>query len=146
MCLQNGPACIRFAQGTSISWQTNLNLACTFNKSLLYEVGHTQGKENKEKGINTFLSACVNIMRTPQAGRVWEAFGEDPFYSGVCASQMIKGIQDVGVIATIKHFIGNDQETYRHSSSSNIEMAPLMDIYAEPFYRAIHDAIVGGIL
>ena len=37
-------------------------------------------------------------MRTPQAGRVWEAFGEDPFYSGVCASQTTKGIQDAGVI------------------------------------------------
>ena len=60
-------------------------------------------------------------MRTPQAGRVWEAFGEDPFYSGVCASQMIKGIQNAGVIATLKHFVGNDQETYRQASSSNIE-------------------------
>ena len=146
MCLQDGPAGVRFANGTSISWQANINLACTFNKSLLYEVGFTQGQENKEKGINTFLSPCVNIMRTPQAGRVWEAFGEDPFYSGVCASEMIKGIQDAGVIATIKHFVGNDQETYRHSSSSNIDMAPLMDIYVEPFYRPIHEAQVGAVM
>ena len=116
---------LRYAKGTGISWQANLNVAATFNKDLMYEVGKAQGEENKEKGINTFLSPCVNIMRTPQAGRVWEAFGEDPFYSGVCASEMIKGIQDVGVIATIKHFVGNDQETYRHASSSNIDMAPL---------------------
>ena len=146
MCLQDGPAGVRFSRGTSISWQANLNLASTFNKTLLYEVGKAQGEENKEKGINTFLSPCVNIMRTPQAGRVWEAFGEDPFYSGVCASEMIKGIQDAGVIATIKHFVGNDQETYRHASSSNIEMGPLMDIYVEPFYRAIHDAKVGAVM
>ena len=45
---------------------------------------------------------------------------------------MIKGIQDAGVIATIKHFVGNDQETNRQASSSNIKMAPLMDIYVEP--------------
>ena len=146
MCLQDGPAGVRFAKGSSISWQANINLACTFNKSLLYEVGFTQGQENKEKGINTFLSPCVNIMRTPQAGRVWEAFGEDPFYTGVCASEMIKGIQDAGVIATVKHFVGNDQETYRHSSSSNIDMAPLMDIYVEPFYRPIHEAKVGAVM
>ena len=146
MCLQDGPAGVRFARGTSISWQSNLNLAATFNKTLMYEVGRAQGEENKEKGINTFLSPCVNIMRTPQAGRVWEAFGEDPFYSGVCATQMIKGIQDAGVIATVKHFVGNDQETYREASSSNIEMAPLMDIYVEPFYRAIHDGNVGSVM
>ena len=146
MCLQDGPAGVRYTEGTSVSWQSNLNLAATFNKTLLYEVGKSQGEENRIKGINTYLSPCVNIMRTPQAGRVWEAFGEDPYYSGVCASQMIKGIQDAGVIATIKHFVGNDQETYRHASSSNIDMSPLMDIYVEPFYRAIHDAKVGSVM
>ena len=135
MCLQDGPSGVRYSNDTGISWQVNVNLAATFNKTLLYEIGKAQGEENKEKGINTFLSPCVNIMRTPQAGRVWEAFGEDPFYSGICASEMIKGIQSVGVIATIKHFVGNDQETYRHSSSLNIEMGPLMNIYVEHFYR-----------
>ena len=146
MCLQDGPAGIRFVKGKGISWQSNLNLASTFNKTLMYEVGKAQGEENREKGISTFLSPCVNIMRTPQAGRVWEAFGEDPYYSGVCASQLIKGIQYNGVMATIKHFVGNDQETYRHASSSNIDMRALMDIYVEPFYRAIHDAKVVSIM
>ena len=80
ICLQDGPAGIRFSNGTSISWQSNLNLAATFNKTLMYEVGKAQGEESKEKGINILLGPCVNIMRTPQAGRVWEAFGEDPFY------------------------------------------------------------------
>ena len=146
MCLQDGPAGVRFAKGTSISWQANINVAATFNKELMYDIGKAQGEENREKGINAFLSPCVNIMRTPQAGRVWEAYGEDPYYSGVCAAQMVKGIQDAGVIATIKHFVGNDQEKYRQASSSNIKMGPLMDIYVEPFYRAILDGNVGSVM
>ena len=146
MCLQDGPAGVRYAKGTGISWQANINVAATFNKELMYDIGKAQGEENREKGINTFLSPCVNIMGTPQAGRVWEAYGEDPYHSGVCAAQMIKGIQDAGVIATIKHFVGNDQETLRHASSSNIEMGPLMDIYVEPFYRAIFEGNVGSIM
>ena len=146
MCIQNGPAGIRFANGTGISWQAAINTAATFNKKLMYEIGRAQGDESKEKGINTLLAPCVNIMRTPQSGRVWESFGEDPFYSGVCASEIIKGIQDSGVIATIKHFVGYDRETYRHSSTSNINKNALMDIYIEPFYRAIHDADVGSIM
>ena len=146
MCLQDGPAGVRYAKGTGISWQANINVAATFNKELMYDIGKAQGEENREKGINTFLSPCVNIMRTPLAGRVWEAYGEDPYHSGVCAAQMIKGIQDAGVIATIKHFVGNDQETLRHGSSSNIKMGPLMDIYVEPFYRAIFEANVGSIM
>ena len=146
MCIQNGPVGIRFANGTEISWQAAINTAATFNKKLMYEIGRAQGDESKEKGINTLLAPCVNIMRTPQSGRVWESFGEDPFYSGVCASEIIKGIQDSGVIATIKHFVGYDRETYRHSSSSNINKSALMDIYIEPFYRAIHDADVGAVM
>ena len=73
MCLQDGPAGVRYAKGTGISWQANINVAATFNKELMYDIGKAQGEENREKGINTFLSPCVNIMRTPQAGRVWEA-------------------------------------------------------------------------
>ena len=146
MCLQDGPQGIRQNAGTSISWHASINTAATFNKTLIYEIGKTQGEECKSKGINTFLSPSVNIMRTPQAGRLWEGYGEDPFLVGTCATQIAKGIQDAGVIATIKHFAGNDQETYRKNSSSNIGDQALYDIYLEPFYRAVKEANVGAFM
>ena len=112
----------------------------------MYKIGKAQGEENRQKGINVILGPCVNMMRNPKAGRVWEAFGDDPYYTGICSSQIVKGIQDSGVIACLKHYVGNDQETYRGASSSNIQMNALMDIYIEPFYRVIHDAEVGSIM
>ena len=146
MCLQDGPAGVRFSKGFSISWQAAINTAATFNKKLMREIGKAQGQENKIKGINAALGPCANILRSPQGGRGWEAFGDDPFLAGVCSSEIIKGIQSEGVIATLKHFVGNDQETYRKASSSNIDYATLMDIYVEPFYRAINDAKLGAIM
>ena len=146
MCLQDGPAGVRFAKGTGISWQGSLNNAMTFDKQLMYEVGKAQGEENKEKGINVALAPCANMMRNPKGGRVWEAYGDDPYYVGVCASQVTKGMQDAGVIACLKHFVANDQETYRKASSSNMDMQTLMDIYAEPFYRSIHEAEVASMM
>ena len=146
MCLQDGPSGVRFARGNSISWQGSLNNAMTFDKKLMYEVGKAQGEENKEKGINVVLAPCANMMRNPKGGRVWEAYGDDPYYTGVCASQVVKGIQDAGTIACLKHFVANDQETYRKASSSNMDMKTLMDIYAEPFYRSIHEADLGSIM
>ena len=146
MCLQDGPAGVRFAEGTGISWQGSLNNAMTFDKNLMYEVGKAQGEENKEKGINVALAPCANMMRNPKGGRVWEAYGDDPYYVGVCSSQITKGIQDAGVIACLKHFVANDQETYRKASSSNMDIRTLMDVYAEPFYRPIHEAGVGSIM
>ena len=146
MCLQDGPAGVRFAKGTGISWQGSLNNAMTFDKELMYEVGKAQGEENKEKGINVALAPCANMMRNPKGGRVWEAYGDDPYYVGVCAAQVTKGMQDAGVIACLKHFVANDQETYRKASSSNMDMQTLMDIYAEPFYRSIHEAEVASMM
>ena len=146
MCLQDGPSGVRFAKGTGISWQGSLNNAMTFDKNLMYEVGRAQGEENKEKGINVVLAPCANMMRNPKGGRVWESYGDDPYYTGVCASEITKGIQDAGVIACLKHFVANDQETYRKASSSNMDPKTLMDIYAEPFYRSIHEANLGSIM
>ena len=146
MCLQDGTCGVRYNIGTSTSWQSAINNAATFNKDLIYNVGKSQGVEYKKKGINAIISPCVNILRNPQGGRAWEAYGDDPYLSGIAAELTIRGIQDNGVIAIIKHFVGNDQETHRSDSSSNIDMQTLMDIYVEPFYRSIKNAKVGAVM
>jgi len=146
MCLQEGTTGVLYSNGTGIRWQSEINTAATFNKKLMLKIGKAQGKESKEKGINTLLSPCVNIMRKPKDGVLWESFGDDPFYSGICASEIIKGIQKSGVIAAIKHFLGNDEKEYEILNSSNTDINALMDIYVEPFYRAINDSEVRAIV
>ena len=145
ICLQDGPAGVRFSANTQ-SWQAGINTATTFNKTLMYEVGKAQGKEFREKGINVALGPAMNIQRSPQGGRIWECYGDDPFLAGVAATQVIKGIASNGVIACAKHFVGNDQETNRKNSSSNIKEQALWEIYMEPFYRSVKDADVGAIM
>ena len=145
ICLQDGPSRVGFSTHTQ-SWQASINTAATFNKTLMYEVGKAQGKEFREKGVNVALGPAMNIQRSPQGGRIWECYGDDPFLSGVAATQIIKGIQSNGVIACAKHFVGNDQETNRKNSSSNIKEQALWEIYMEPFYRSVKDAEVGSIM
>ena len=145
ICLQDGPAGVRFSTSTQ-SWQAGINTAATFNKTLMYEVGKAQGKEFREKGVNVALTPAMNIQRSPQGGRLWECFGDDPFLSGEAATQVIKGVQSNGVIACAKHYIGNDQETDRQFTSSNIKEQAYYEIYFEPFYRSINDAEVGSIM
>ena len=145
ICLQDGPAGVRFSTSTQ-SWQAAINTATTFNKTLMYEVGKAQGKEFREKGVHIALTPAMNIQRSPQGGRLWESFGDDPFLSGVAATQIIKGVQSNGVIACAKHYIGNDQETEREESSSNIKEQAFYEIYFEPFYRSVKDAEVASIM
>ena len=146
MILNDAPSGVRFAEGTSISWQAGINTAATFDKQLIYDIGHAQGKEFHDKGINVALGPCMNILRTPQSGRIFEAFGEDPTLSGIVAANFIKGMQDSGVIADAKHFICNETETYRRSSTSNVDERTLYEIYLEPFYRSVVDGEVGSIM
>ena len=112
----------------------------------MYEIGAAQGKEFHDKGINIALAPCVNYLRNPTGGRVWEAFGEDPFLTSEAGVQIIKGIQSQNVLACLKHFIGNEIEDPRHNSSTNIPEEALWEIYLEPFYKAVKKADITSIM
>jgi len=146
LCLQDGPAGVRFNGKTSTTWQVGINNAATFNKELLYQVGKDQGAEFYAKGINIALAPSMNILRAPASGRVWENFGEDPYLSGVCGTQITKGMQDSGVIVSAKHYVANDVEHNREASTSNLDDQTLMEIHVEPFYRTVTEGDAGSVM
>jgi beta-glucosidase len=64
-----------------------------------------------KKGNDFVFAPTVDIVRTPLAGRVFEALGgEDPYLSSQLAVPWIRAAQAKGVIATVKHYAGNNQE------------------------------------
>ncbi len=65
------------------------------------------------------LGPGVDIARNPLNGRNFEYAGEDPYLAGQAAAAMIEGIQSEHVIATVKHYALNDQETDRTTDSSD---------------------------
>ena len=144
--LQDGPSGVRTPKSTTNSWPAGINLASTFNRTLMYKVGKEQGNEFRVRGIHIMLGPCMNMMRTPLGGRMWEAYGEDPFLSGATATEVIKGIQENGVIAVAKHYVGNEVEKNRRNSTSNIPEQALWEIYIEPFYRSVKDADVVSVM
>jgi len=73
-------------------------------------------------------------------GRNFESFSEDPFLAGKLAAQYIKGVQEKGVGATIKHFAANEQETRRCTTDVSVDERALREIYMKPFEIAIKDA------
>ena len=146
ICLQDGPAGVRFGKGTATSWQASINTAATFDRTLLRKVGEAQGNEFYQRGINFALGPSMGIQRAPASGRIWESYGEDPFYVAQCGLEVVKGIQSQGVIATSKHFFGNDQENNRGASTSNIPEQALWEVYMEPFYRTVVDGESNAVM
>src|SRR5688572_18162343 len=106
---------------TSAATPVGTALGATWNPGIVEKIGNVLADECKAKNANVLLAPTVNIHRTPIAGRNFECFSEDPYLSGMLASAYIKGLQDKGVGACIKHFVGNDQEFERHSMSSEID-------------------------
>ena len=72
--------------------------------------------------------------RSPLGGRNFEAFSEDPFLSGVLASEYVKGLQGERVAATVKHFLANEQDTRRFSINQTISERALRYV-RNSFYR-----------
>ncbi|CCT63152.1 probable beta-glucosidase [Fusarium fujikuroi IMI 58289] len=149
LALQDGPLGIRFADNAT-AWPAGITVGATFNKKLMYERGRAHGKEAKGKGVNVILGPAIGPLgRAPAGGRNWEGFGPDPYLQGIAGAATIKGIQDSGVMATIKHFIGNEQEHFRqawewglpNAISSNIDDRTLHEIYGWPF----QDAVKAGV-
>src|SRR5215207_4833148 len=140
----DGPNGARGAWGDmgpeSVATPVGIAMGATWNPELIEKVGNVLADEVKSKGAHMLLAPTVNIHRTPIAGRNFECFAEDPFLSGMIASAYIKGIQDHGVGACIKHFIANDQEFERFSISSEVDERTLREIYLEPFRIAIRNS------
>lgn len=149
LALQDGPLGLRFADNAT-AFPAGITVGATFNKELMYLRGKAHGQEARLKGINVLLGPCVGPLgRMPAGGRNWEGFGSDPVLQGIAAAQTIKGIQEQNVQATIKHFVGNEQEHFRQSwewglpnaMSSNIDDRTLHEMYGWPF----GDAVKAGV-
>lgn len=125
---------------TSAATPVGMALGATWNSELVEKIGNVLADEVKDKSAQVLLAPTVNIHRTPIAGRNFECFSEDPYLSGMLASAYIKGLQDKGVGATIKHFVANDQEFERTTISSEVDERTLREIYLEPFRIAIRNS------
>ncbi|KAL1952140.1 hypothetical protein VTO73DRAFT_1289 [Trametes versicolor] len=136
LCLQDSPVGVRYADKVS-AFPPEINVAATFNRTLMRERGAAMGSEFKGKGVHVALGPMMNLMRAPAAGRNWEGGGGDPFLSGELAFETITGIQSVGVQACAKHYINNEQEHFRDSSSSNVDDRTEHELYSYPFLRSV---------
>ncbi|KAG2197893.1 hypothetical protein INT46_002989 [Mucor plumbeus] len=140
LCLQDSPLGIRHAANAT-SGVAGINAAASFDKKAIYERGAYMGREFRGKGAHVQLGPGMNFMRSPEGGRGWESAGEDPFLQGVTSAETIRGIQDEGVIATAKHFLLNDQELNRTTSSSDVDQRTLHEVYLWPFARSVEAGV-----
>ena len=139
----DGPASINnnFTGVGSIGFPVGVTIAATWNKDVAYRFGESIGKMANEMDVSGWYAPAMNNHRTAFAGRNFEYYSEDPVLSGHIAANAVKGSQDYGVYAYMKHFALNDQEGNRCDmlcTWSN-EQA-IREIYLKPFEKCVKDA------
>eukprot|EP00912_Choanoflagellata_sp_UC4_P000192 UC4_evm3s125 len=120
--------------GLVTSWPCSLGAAATWDVQLVEQWGQALGKEFRAKGANMILGPSLNVHRVPLGGRNAEYIsGEDAYLGTKMVPAYIKGVQSQKVMANIKHYILNNQETNRGGVSSNVGERAMMELYWPPF-------------
>jgi len=120
--------------------------ASTWDPALAEQSGAMIGSEARASGFNVMLAGGVNLLREPGNGRNFEYGGEDPLLAGTMVGALVRGIQSSHVVATVKHFALNDQESGRRSVNVLIDegAARLSDLLA--FQLAIEQGAPGSVM
>lgn len=115
-------------------------MGSTWNKELLYEVGHALGKEGVAQGVSGWYSPGINLHRSFFSGRDFEYYSEDPVLSGELAARAISGAGDEGMYCYLKHFALNETETGRSKLACFwCDEQAMRELYLKPFEIALRD-------
>jgi beta-glucosidase len=140
----DGPTGVRglkFSDGRVVALLPNATLlASTWSEETTYEVGTLLAEEALAQQIHVVLGPTINLHRSLLGGRLFEAYSEDPLLTGKLAAAYVRGLQELGVGASLKHLVANESETERNSVNSVVAEATLRELYLLPFEIAVSEA------
>ena len=113
--------------------------ACSWNEELLYRMGRAMGEECRHYDVSVILGPAVNIKRNPLCGRNFEYFSEDPLITGRLGARLTRGIEDMGVGTSVKHFACNNNEKNRYFGDSIVDDRAYREIYLRAFEPIIKE-------
>jgi beta-glucosidase len=132
--------------GCATCFPTAVGQASTWNRELVRGIGAAIGRETRALGAAILLAPMVNIHRTPQGGRNYETYSEDPYLTGAMASSFIQGVQSEHIGAVIKAATANNQQTNQGQHSVEVSERALREIYLPAFKIPVLESAPWGIM
>lgn len=127
-----------------------ISIGSTWNKNLVREAARMIGVEGKALGYTNIYAPILDVSRDPRWGRVVETYGENPFHIAEMGKQMVLGIQEQGIAATLKHYAvysipkgGRDGDA---RTDPHVAPREMMQMHLYPFRRVIQEANPMGVM
>ncbi len=127
-----------------------IGVAATWDKGLVYKIGHVTGSEARALGYNNVYSPLMDVARDQRWGRIVETYGENPFLIAELGIQQVRGIQENRVVSTLKHYFlysvpkgGRDGKA---RTDPHVAEREAWDLYLYPFRRGVTEGGAMGIM
>ncbi|WP_166852790.1 glycoside hydrolase family 3 N-terminal domain-containing protein [Isoptericola sp. BMS4] len=129
------------------TFPTPLAWGASFDPDLVAEMGRLVGGSMRELGVHQGLAPVLDVVRDPRWGRVDECIGEDPYLVGTVGTAYVRGMQDAGVHATLKHFVGySGSVAGRNHAPVHAGPREIADVFLPPFEMAVRDGGVRSVM
>jgi beta-glucosidase len=146
LTLSDGPNGISYHTRGVTQLPAAIGVAASFDPAVARAVGRVEGAEARTKGIDVVQGPELNLARVPESGRIFEAYGEDPYLTGVMGVADVEGIQSEGVMSDAKHYSMYNQETARVRLDQDVSTRVLRELYDAPFAAVVEQARVASIM
>ena len=129
------------------TFPTPLAWGAAFDPALVERMGRLIGESMRALGVHQGLAPVLDVIRDPRWGRVDECIAEDPYVVGVIGTSYVRGLQDAGVHATLKHFVGySGSQAGRNHAPVHAGARELADVFLPPFEMAVRDGGVRSVM
>nr|WP_231563094.1 glycoside hydrolase family 3 N-terminal domain-containing protein [Microbacterium mangrovi] len=129
------------------TFPTPLAWGAAFDPDAVAELGRVIGESMRELGIHQGLAPVLDVIRDPRWGRVDECIGEDPYLVGTVGTAYVRGLQDAGIHATLKHFVGySASQAGRNHAPVQAGERLIEDVFLPPFEMAVRDGGVRSVM
>ncbi|MDG9725100.1 glycoside hydrolase family 3 N-terminal domain-containing protein [Streptomyces sp. DH41] len=129
-----------FATWGATAYPVPLSWGATFDPDLVARMALAIGRDMRAVGVHQGLAPVLDVVRDARWGRVEETIGEDPYLVGTIGTAYVRGLEDAGVVATLKHFVGySASRAGRNLAPSSVGPRERADVLLPPFEMAIRE-------
>lgn len=141
----DGPRGVVCGVNKTTCFPVSMCRGASFDTELEERIGRCIGKETRAFGGNLFAGVCVNLPYNPGWGRSQETYGEESHHIGQMGAALVKGVQEEGVMACVKHFAFNDMENARFKCSVTCDQRTEKEVFL-PHFKDCIDAGAASVM